>query len=157
MAVVFDLALFGVFGFFVFRGFWKGFMKSVLAVGRMILSVLLTILFGSVFCRWLSETFAWPFSAVLGYILLFAVLFTGLTVLIFLVGKITALPVIKQCDKLLGTLLGVVQGWIAVSLLAAVMYAVVYLSGHLDVYEASAIFKPVHRLNIFEFLINYMI
>lgn len=157
MAIVWDLILLGVFAFYVIRGCWRGFVKSVLGAGRLILSTLLTVLLGSIFCRWLSETFAWAFSAVLGYILLFVLLFVGFTLLMLLVGQIVKLPVLKQCDKLLGFLFGALQGWLAVSLIATVVYAILHIGGNLVVYDESVIFAFVHKLNIFKFVIGQMV
>lgn len=157
MAIVFDLILLGIFVFLAVRGCVKGFVRTVLGVGRLLLSLLLTVLCGAAFGRWLSDTLEWPFSAVLGYVILFVLLYVGCTLLMALVGRLVELPVIKQCDKLLGFLLGGLQGWLAVSLVAVVLYAVVYIGGRMDVYEASTIFQFLHKMNIFKFLIEYMV
>lgn len=157
MAITFDVILLGVFVFLTVRGCLRGLVKSVLSLGRLLLSLLFTVLFGSLVGDWLKDTFDWPFTAVLGYVLLFVALYVGLTLLIKLVGKITKLPVVRQCDKLLGGLLGALQGWVAVSLLAVVMYAVLYLGGDMTAYNDSVIFSTVHELNIFEFLIDHLI
>ena len=157
MQVVLDIILLAVFGFLTFRGFWRGFVKSALCMGRSVLTLVITILFGGSFAAWLSETIGGTFAAVVGYILLFVLVYVGFTVAIFLVGRVTELPIIKQSDKLLGTLLGAVEGLLTASLLATVMYAIVYLIGDMAVYENSVIFKLVHEINVFQFLIDTMI
>ena len=157
MHVLFDILLLAVFAFFVVRGWMRGFVKSVLSFGRTVLSVLLTIAFGGVFASWLSATLGGAFTAVIAYVVLFILLYAGMTVIIFLVQRIVELPILKQCNKLLGTLLGVLTGWINVSLLSTVLYAVIKVANHPEIYESSWIFKLSHNLNFFSFLIDKMI
>ena len=60
MQLVIDILLIAVFGLLVFRGWWRGFVKSILSLGRLILSFVITILFGSAFSGWLDEKFVNP-------------------------------------------------------------------------------------------------
>ena len=60
MQFVIDILLIVIFGLLVFRGWWRGFMKSVLSLGRLILSLVITILFGSAFAAWIDEKFVNP-------------------------------------------------------------------------------------------------
>ena len=60
MQLVIDILLIVIFGLLVFRGWWRGFMKSVLGLGRLILSLVITILFGSAFAGWIDEKFVNP-------------------------------------------------------------------------------------------------
>ncbi len=60
MQFVIDILLIAVFGLLVFRGWWRGFMKSVLSLGRLILSLVITILFGQSFAGWLDAKFINP-------------------------------------------------------------------------------------------------
>ena len=60
MQLVIDVLLIAVFGLLVFCGWWRGFMKSILGLGRLVLSLVITILFGSVFAGWIDETFINP-------------------------------------------------------------------------------------------------
>lgn len=60
MQTVIDILLIVVFALLVFRGWWRGFMKSILSLGRLILSLVITILFGSAFAGWLDEKFVNP-------------------------------------------------------------------------------------------------
>lgn len=60
MSLVFDALLLGLFAFFVIRGYIKGFLKTVLGFGRLILSVILTLIFGSAFADWLDAAFVNP-------------------------------------------------------------------------------------------------
>jgi uncharacterized membrane protein required for colicin V production len=60
MQLVIDILLLVVFALLVFRGWRRGFMKSVLSLGRLILSVIITILFGSAFADWLDAKFINP-------------------------------------------------------------------------------------------------
>lgn len=60
MQAVIDVLLIVVFGFLVFRGWWRGFVKSVFSLGRLILSFLITILLGPSFAGWIDKTFVNP-------------------------------------------------------------------------------------------------
>lgn len=60
MQLVIDILLIVIFGLLVFRGWWRGFMKSVLSLGRLILSLVITILFGSTFAAWIDARFVNP-------------------------------------------------------------------------------------------------
>ncbi len=60
MQLVIDILLIVIFGLLVFRGWRRGFMKSVLSLGRLILSLIITILFGSSFAVWIDEKFVNP-------------------------------------------------------------------------------------------------
>lgn len=60
MQLVIDVLLIAVFALLVFRGWHRGFMKSVLGLGRLILSLLVTILFGSAFSGWIDAKFVNP-------------------------------------------------------------------------------------------------
>jgi uncharacterized membrane protein required for colicin V production len=60
MQLVIDILLLVVFALLVFRGWRRGFMKSVLGLGRLILSVIITIIFGSAFADWLDVKFINP-------------------------------------------------------------------------------------------------
>lgn len=66
MQLVIDILLIAVFAIMVFRGWWKGFMKSVLGLGRMVLSIIIVIAFGSPFSAWIDGKFVNPpvFNAV---------------------------------------------------------------------------------------------
>ena len=60
MQLVIDILLIAIFALLVFRGWWRGFMKSILSLGRLILSLVITILFGSAFAAWIDAKFVNP-------------------------------------------------------------------------------------------------
>lgn len=60
MQLFLDILLVAVFAFIVFWGFHKGFFKSVLQFGRLVLTVVLTIIFGPRFSAWLDQKFINP-------------------------------------------------------------------------------------------------
>ena len=60
MQFLLDALLLAVFGLLVFRGWSRGLARSVLGLGRTILSFVVTVLFGSSFARWISERFISP-------------------------------------------------------------------------------------------------
>ncbi len=60
MNVAFDILLLALFAFMVLRGYFKGFMKMVLSLGRLVLAVIITLIFGSAFSGWINEKFINP-------------------------------------------------------------------------------------------------
>ena len=60
MQLVIDVLFMAVFAIPVFRGWRRGFTKSILGLGRLILSLVVTILFGSAFAGRIDETFINP-------------------------------------------------------------------------------------------------
>ena len=68
MQILLYALLMAVFAFLAYRGWRRGLARSVLGFGRMILSFVVTALFGSSFARWINEGFINPrvYSAVRG-------------------------------------------------------------------------------------------
>ena len=68
MKFVIDILLIAVFALLIFRGLRRGFMKSILSFGRLVLSLAITIIFGSDFSAWIDGRFINPpvFNAVSG-------------------------------------------------------------------------------------------
>jgi uncharacterized membrane protein required for colicin V production len=60
MQLTIDLILLAVFGVLVFIGWWRGFLKSVLGFGKLVLSFILTILLGPVASAWIDKTLVNP-------------------------------------------------------------------------------------------------
>ncbi len=60
MNILIDILLVALFAFMAIRGFFKGFLKMVLSFGRLILSVVITLIFGSAFSGWIDKTFVNP-------------------------------------------------------------------------------------------------
>ena len=206
MQLVIDILLIAIFALLVFRGWWRGFMKSILSLGRLILSLVITILFGSAFAAWIDAKFVNPpvfeavfkkfsdvaaeitasaeggidalvekipdafrgyldlesvdptaeinalveewshtvangisrvISLILGYILLFVLSFIVLTIVIFIVGKLAKLPAIKTVDKLLGLVVAIFSGAIAVIIVSIILGAILGLIGQGEIVEGS--------------------
>lgn len=60
MQLVIDVLFMAVFAIPVFRGWRRGFTKSILGLGRLVLSLVITILFGSAFAGRIDERFINP-------------------------------------------------------------------------------------------------
>ena len=60
MNVLIDILLVALFAFMAIRGYFKGFLKMVLSFGRLILSVVITLIFGAAFSGWIDKTFVNP-------------------------------------------------------------------------------------------------
>ncbi len=60
MQLIIDILLVAVFGLLVFRGWWRGFMKSVLSLGRVLISFLITLAAGPGVSSWIDSTFVNP-------------------------------------------------------------------------------------------------
>ena len=160
MNVLFDIILAVLFGFMTLKGLIKGFLKTVLSFGRLILTVILTASFGGAFSEWIQRSFvqnhamAAVLSSVIGYVLLFIIIYIVLSVVIHLAGIITKLPLIRTGDRLLGLLAGAASGLLAVSLLAAILYLILRLTGDMTAYENSTVFKFVKDMNLFGFIFD---
>ncbi len=206
MQLVIDILLIVIFGLLVFRGWWRGFMKSVLSLGRLILSLVITIAFGASFAAWIDAKFVNPpvfeavfkkfsdvaaevtasaeggidalvekipeafrgyldlesvdptaeinalveewshtvadgiskvIATVIGYILLFVLTFLVLTVVIFIVTRFAKLPAIKTVDKLLGLVVGLFSGAVAVIFISVILSAILGVIGQEAVVEGS--------------------
>lgn len=206
MQLVIDILLVVIFGLLVFRGWWRGFMKSVLSLGRLILSLVITIIFGASFAAWIDAKFINPpvfeavfkkfsdiaaevtasaeggidalvekipeafrgyldlesvdptaeinalveewshtvadgiskvIATVIGYILLFILAFLVLTVVIFIVTRFAKLPAIKTVDKLLGLVVGLFSGAVAVIFISVILSAILGVIGQEAVVEGS--------------------
>jgi len=105
----------------------------------------------------ISSAISAVIATVIGYLLLFVIAFAVLTVVIFFIRKFAKLPVIKTGDKLLGLAVGAVSGLIAVSLVAAILHAIIFISGDMSVYENSTVLKFVNDINIFGFIFDKLI
>lgn len=224
MQYVLDALLIILFGVFVVRGFRKGFFKSVLSSGKVLLAILLTIMLGARVSSWIDRSFVNPpvyekvhtklvdiatasgaqsdefcrnilhqygayvdatsleeqvkagnesidqlaerystsishtisgaISTVAGYLLTFLAALLVLTLLTWLIGKITQLPVLKQCDKLAGLGLGIISGFLAVSLLATILWALLYATDSLYVYDQTYLVRFFKEMNLFQFILD---
>ncbi len=101
-------------------------------------------------------------SAILGYLLVFIVVFIALTIVIACLKKIK-IPVLTSFDKWLGLGLGIVLGLFGASLLSTVFYTALEVASALtgdgnimDFYNDSFIFKLIYNLKIFEFVRNLL-
>lgn len=55
MQLTVDLLLLAVFVALALIGWWRGFLKAIFSLGRMALSMIVTVLFGSAFAGWLDR------------------------------------------------------------------------------------------------------
>lgn len=101
-------------------------------------------------------------SAILGYILVFVVVFFALTVVIACLKKIK-IPVLTSFDKWLGLGLGILLGLFGASLLSTVFYTALEVAAALtgdgnimDFYNDSFVFKLIYNLKVFEFVRNLL-
>ena len=149
MSVFVDILLALTFFGIVFVNWRRGFMQSILKFARVLVCTLVTFLLGPVVSEWLASTqsasMAVPMYLV-GYALMFAVSFVVMTVITWQVGKLMKLPVLKQCDKILGIVLGVITGFVAVSIMACILYLVLQVADAAEVYEESKVFKLLMEL-----------
>ena len=60
MQLVIDILFAVIFLLLVFRGWRRGFMKSVLSLGRLVLSLIITVVFGATFAAWIDAKFVNP-------------------------------------------------------------------------------------------------
>lgn len=159
MSQVIDIALVAVFAFLIIRGTLRGFAKSLVGFARLALSFLITATLGGVFSDWINA--AWLHAegrlaaiggSILGHVLLFAFVYAVLSVGVYLIGRIVDLPVIKQCDRALGACLGGIVGLIAISCLAILLHAVLYVTSNTDVFDSSLVLRVVYELRVFDLI-----
>ncbi len=60
MQLTVDLFLLAVFVVLALIGWWRGFLKAVFSLGRLALSMIVTVLFGSAFAGWLDRVLVNP-------------------------------------------------------------------------------------------------
>ncbi len=60
MWIVIDLLLVALLAWLTFRGFKRGFFRSIFGLGRLILAVIITVIFRAPFSAWLDKTFINP-------------------------------------------------------------------------------------------------
>ncbi len=60
MQLTIDLLLLAMFGLFALIGWWRGFLKAVFGLGRLILSFVITILLGPAVSAWLDRILVNP-------------------------------------------------------------------------------------------------
>lgn len=60
MHIVLDMILVAVFGFFVFRGWWRGFAEGVLKSGRWVLSLVITLTLGPTLSAFINRIWIHP-------------------------------------------------------------------------------------------------
>ena len=154
-----DIALIAVFAFLTVRGALRGFAKSLAGFARLALSFLVVSTFGGIFSSWINDVWLHADGgisaiggSILGHVLLFILVYAILSVGVYLIGCFTKLPVIKQCDRLLGACLGGAVGLIAVSFLAVLLHAVLYVTGNSEVFDSSLVLRLVYGLRIFDLI-----
>ena len=103
-------------------------------------------------------------ATVVANVLAFGILFIALNILIFVVKLIAKgifkLPVLKQADKLLGLLLGIVKGYFLVSVVSLIMFTFseflirVFDGLTPEMFTSSVIASWFYEHNIFKFIME---
>ena len=60
MQLAIDLILLAIFGLLAFVGWRRGFIRTILSLGRLVLSFLLTLALGPAVSEWVDRTFVYP-------------------------------------------------------------------------------------------------
>lgn len=169
MFVLLDILMVALFAVVAFLGFKRGFVKTVLSSARLLLAILITYLLGSHISSWVRNTFTEPsesgvenlaadaLSVVIGYLLTFLLSFVILAVATWFLGKVLSLPVLKQFDKLLGLVVGLVSGFVVVCLVSTLIWVLLKAMDDLDTYSKTTILKFFKELNLFKFVIKTLI
>lgn len=151
LSVFIDILLAVTFFGIVFVHYRRGFVRSVLTCARMAVSSLVTFVVAPTVAEWLADQQENPVMAVpmylVSYALLFVLSFVAMTLLIWFVSKwVRRIPIIKHCDKILGIVLGVITGLVAVSVISCMLYLILRLAGADEVLDQSLAFKIWLRL-----------
>ena len=144
MSVFVDVLLAVVFLGIVFVYYHRGFARSILMLARVAISTLITFVAAPRVAAWIAAEQEASLEIpiyLITYALLFALTFVVMTIVTWQVGKLVRLPVLKQCDKILGSILGVVIGFVAVAVISSLLYLVLRLTDMPEIYENSMVFK----------------
>ena len=111
----------------------------------------------------ISNKIATVVSCIIAFLILFAVSMILLTVLAFLLDKLCLLPVIKQANKLLGTLFGVLCGAFHVFAASTIITLVLYLIGTSNqdlsleiIKEKTLIYSFVQSIDLSHLIIEFL-
>lgn len=169
MFVLLDVLAILLLAVIAFLGFKRGFVKTVLSSARLLLAILITYLLGSHITAWVRNTFMEPsegdleeiasdaLAVVVGYVLTFLLSFVILFVITWVLGKLLSLPVLKQCDKLLGFVLGLISGFVAACLFSTIIWVLLKATGDLDIYSRTTLVRFFKELNLFKFVITTLL
>lgn len=169
MFVLLDILTILLFAVIVFLGFKRGFVKTVLSSAHLLLTILITYLLAPPVTSWVRDAFVGSpeggaeelaskaLAVMIGYALTFVLSFVILTVVTWLLCKVLTLPVLKQCDKVLGILLGVLSGFVAVCFVSTMIWVLLKITGDLDTYSKTTLVRFFKELNLFKFVIKTLL
>lgn len=150
VSVIIDIILIAILLWKVIRGFVKGLTGILLGLASLVISFIAAILFGPV----ISDGSA----GIIMYVVVFVVSYIVCSIITHLLCKVK-IPIAHAVNKLLGTILGFAVGAIMVSLIAIMLYGILFVldkftgdSVYMDIYNNSHIFKFIYDFNIFGFV-----
>ncbi len=106
-----DYILLGMILIMGLFGFKKGFLESLGSIIGIIVAVIVASRYYPILTSWFGDN---NFSNIIAFILIFSVTIKVVSFLFWLLGKIfkiiTVLPLVSSFDRMLGLILGLVQG-----------------------------------------------
>ncbi len=178
MSIILDLLLLLIIFSAVFLTYKKGFVKSVLDIASVIISIVLSNLLspplaevyfpffmnqingneGSLNC---PEAVVKLFAHALAFVTIYVVLTIILKILTLIISGIFKLPVLKSLNRTLGLLLGIAKAFIFVFLFVSIVQLIVPFmtdtqSGFLneEIIQNTFIFKYLYNIKWIKFLVN---
>lgn len=150
VSVIIDIILIAILLWKVIRGFVKGLTGILLGLASLVISFIAAIIFGPA----ISDGSA----GIIMYVVVFVVSYIVCSIITHLLCKVK-IPIAHAVNKLLGTILGFAVGAIMVSLIAIMLYGILFVldkftgdSVYMDIYNNSHIFKFIYDFNIFGFV-----
>ncbi|OQX59543.1 hypothetical protein DRQ00_02370 [candidate division KSB1 bacterium] len=143
-----DIAILVVLAVFMLRGILNGFIRQILGLVGLIISLVLAI-------RWMSNVaavivhytgFSAQIATAVGFVGLFLLLYLGCIGLARLLRKIMQLAMLGWLDRLGGGTLGLVKGGILVSVLVLVMTIIPFGVSVRKLEHESLLFRPMQRV-----------
>lgn len=138
-----DIAITAGIGLFVFSGFFEGLLKKIFGLLVLIVAFFTAIHTYPIFSEWFQASFGWSgiISTIVAFLCVFLFVLVFGNILYRVVGSKNELY--KTWDRLAGSLFGLIEGAIIVSLFLHLLVLIDIPSE--DTIQNSVLYSPVYR------------
>ena len=167
MNMLVDAIFVVIFLYFAIKFYKIGIFGTVLGIGRLLFSFVVSFFVGEYFSRYIvfkiiservDEPTASILSVVISYVLVFIAAFAISSIVIVSVKRLET-PLVCTIDRSLGLIFGLALGLCVTSLISTALYSALEVissvsrsSGALNVYNDSSVFKFVFNLDFLNFV-----
>lgn len=147
-----DIVLVILFATVTFVCYKRGFVRSIMSIISLVLSLVVSRFISGAVITWIAantllfQGIEPAVAHLIMYIILFAVFRMLMSAVCWLICRFFELPVLKQVNKLLGVVLGMLSGLVCVAILSMCLQVganVVYNDNYVDAVNKSVIVKAV--------------